>query len=160
MDPRISLYNHSMNLFQHIKQSVLGVPVILFGVGLVFFGIGAGLTYHQLIFRQDAIQVAGEVISLSERCDDDGCAYYPTARFTTSEGETVYYHSNYGSSPPEYDVGEGVTIFYKSENSEKAIIAGEGGILRIIFMGVGGVIILAGLIFFANNLKTSYMGDN
>ena len=83
----------------------------------------------------------------------------PPRVLPTMEGETVYYSSNFGSSPPEYDVGEGVTVFYKSENPEKAIIAGEGGILRIIFMGVGGVIILAGLIVFANNLKTSYLNE-
>lgn len=135
----------------------MGGPVFLFFIGFIFFGIGAGLTYHQLIFRQDALQVPGIVISLSENCDDDGCAYSPVVRFMTLEGETAFYHSSFGSYPPQYDVGETVAIFYKSANPEKAIIAGEGSILRFIFMGVGGVIILAGLIFFAANLKNSYL---
>jgi hypothetical protein len=52
-----------------------------------------------------------------------------------------------------------VAIFYKAENPAKAIIAGEGGILRFIFMGIGGVIILAGLLFFASNLKNSYINE-
>ena len=146
-----------MNLFQRIKQSILGGPAILFLIGFILFGIGGGLTYHQIIFRQDAIQVPGEVINLSESCDDEGCVYRPTVRFTTLEGSTVFYHSDFGSYPPEYDIGELVTIFYKSENPEKAIIAGEGGILRFIFMGVGVAIILAGLIFFAINLKNSFL---
>ena len=72
-------------------------------------------------------------------------------------GETVFYHSTYGSNPPEYKVGEVVTIFYKSENPEKAIIAGEGGVFRIIFMGVGGVILLAGIILFGVNLYNSFL---
>ena len=81
-------------------------------------------------------------------------------RFTTLKGETAYYHSTYGSSPPEYDVGDTVNIFYKSENPAKAIIAGEGGVLRFIFMGIGGVITLIGLIVFAVNLKNSYLTED
>ena len=146
-----------MNLFQQIKQSILGAPVILFLIGFITFGIGGGLTYHQIIFRQNAIQVPGEVINLSESCDDDGCAYRPTVRFTTLEGETVFYNSNYGSYPPEYEVGENVAVLYKSKNPKKAIIAGEGGILRFIYMGVGGAIILVGLIIFAVNLRNNIL---
>lgn len=148
-----------MDLFKRIKQAFLGGPVFLFFIGLIFFGIGAGLTYHQIIFRQDALQVPGEVISLSESCDDDGCAYSPVVRFTTLKGETAFYHSSFGSYPPEYDISESVSIMYKSDNPDKALIAGEGGVLRFIFMGVGGVIILAGLIFFASNLKNSYLAE-
>ncbi len=146
-----------MKLFQRVKQSLSGAPIILFLVGLVFFGAGAGLTYHQFIFKMDALQAAGEVISLSESCDDDGCYYYPVVRFSTHTGESVSYQSSFGSNPPEYEVGEAVAIFYKPENPEKAIIAGEGGILRIVFMGVGGVILLAGVIFFGVNLHHSYL---
>lgn len=144
-----------MNLFTRIKQSLLGGPIILFFIGLIFFGVGGGMTYYQIVFRQDALQAPGEVISLSENCDDEGCAYSPVVRFTTREGETIYYDSTFSSNPPEYQIGEKVVIFYKSENPEKAIIAGEGGVLRFIFMGVGGLIILAGLIFFSFNLRNS-----
>jgi len=144
-----------MNLFTRIKQSLLGGPIILFFIGLIFFGVGGGMTYYQIVFRQDAIQAQGEVISLSENCDDEGCAYSPVVRFTTLEGETIYYDSTFSSNPPEYQIREKVVIFYQSENPQKAIIAGEGGVLRFIFMGVGGLIILAGLVFFSVNLRNS-----
>ena len=147
-----------MKLFQRVKQSLMGAPVILFIIGLPFFGAGAGLTYQQVLFRQDAIEVPGEVIGLSENCDD-GCTYSPVVRFITLEGESVTYYSSYSSSPPEYDVGEVVPILYKSGNPEKAIIAGEGGILRFIFMGTGGAIIIAGLVFFGINLRNSYLSE-
>ena len=146
-----------MNLFQRVKRSLNGAPIILFLIGLVFFGVGGGLTYHQIIFQMDALQVPGEVVNLSESCDDDGCFYSPTVRFTTIEGETVFYHSTFGSNPPEYKVGETVVISYKSENPKNAIIGGEGGLLRIIFMGVGGVLLLSGIAFFAVNLKKNYL---
>jgi hypothetical protein len=146
-----------MNLIRRVKQSLSGAPLILFWVGLIFLGVGGGLTYHQFIFKMDALQAPGEVVGLSESCDDDGCFYSPDVRFTTMGGETVFYHSTYGSNPPEYKVGEVVTIFYKSENPEKAIIAGEGGVFRIIFIGVGGIILLAGLILFGVNLYHSFL---
>lgn len=149
----------SMTFFKRIRQAFLGGPVFVFFFGLIFFGIGAGLTYGQIIFRKDALQTQGVVMSLSENCDNDGCAYSPVVRFTTQTGETAYYHSNFSSSPPEYIVGETVPILYKSENPDKALIAGEGGIFRFIFMGIGGVIILASLLFFASNLKNSYFDE-
>ena len=149
-----------MRLFRHVKQSLSGAPIILLWIGLVFFGVGGGLTYHQFMFKMDALQAPGEVVGLSERCDDDGCFYSPDVRFTTVGGETVFYHSSYGSNPPEYQVGEVVSIFYKSENPEKAIISGEGGVLRIIFMGVGGLIFLSGIIIFARNLNQNLLVEN
>jgi hypothetical protein len=146
-----------MNLIRHVKQSLFGAPIILLWVGLVFLGVGGGLTYHQFIFKMDALQAPGEVTSLSESCDDDGCYYSPVVRFTTDDGETIIHHSNFSSYPPAYKVGETVSIFYKSENPEKAIIDGEGGILRIVFMGVGGLILLAGIALFGVNLYKSYL---
>lgn len=144
-------------MIKSIKEAILGGPIILFAIGLVFFGIGGGLTYRQIIFRQDAIQVPGEVIELSESCDDEGCSYKPTVRFTTLAGETIFYHSNYGSNPPEYNQDDNVMIYYKADNPEKVIITGEGSIFRFIFMGIGGLIILAGMVFFALNLRNSLL---
>lgn len=148
-----------MNLFQRLRQSLAGAPLILFFIGLPFFGVGAVLTYQQIIFRQVALQVPGEVINLSESCDNDGCVYSPIVRFTTLEGETAFYNSTFGSYPPDYDIGEAVSIFYKYEDPEKAIIAGEGSIFRYIFIGVGSIIILSGLVFYAINLKNSYLAE-
>ena len=147
-----------MKLLQRVKQSLIGAPLILFIVGLPFFGVGAGLTYQQVLFRQGALEVPGEVIGFSENCDD-GCSYSPVVRFMTLEGESVTYYSSYSSSPPEYKVGEVVNILYKSENPGKALIVGEGSLLRFIFMGIGGAVILAGLAVFGANLKNSYLTE-
>lgn len=148
-----------MNLLRHIKGAFLGAPIILLLTGLAFFGVGGGLTYYQFVFKMDALQAPGEVIGLSERCDDDGCTYYPQVNFSTQNGERVTYESSFGSSPPEYEVGEAVTVFYKSEDPANAIIAGEGGILRIIFMSVGGLVSLAGMLLFGVNLYKSYLAN-
>jgi len=148
-----------MSLFKRITITLFGAPLILFSIGLIFFAVGGGLTYNQILFRQGAIQVQGEVIDLSENCDDDGCTYSPIVQFTTTQDEIVYYHSTYGSYPSEFEIGEVVNIQYKSDNPEKAMISGEGGLFRFIFMGVGGIIFLVGLILFALNLKNSILSE-
>jgi len=72
-------------------------------VGLGFMAFGA----HQIVttraFLADATPVEGEVIAQHESCDDDGCTWRPTFRFTDARGEmreaqTLYGASNYGWS--------------------------------------------------------------
>ena len=78
-------------------------------------------------------------------------------RFKTENGQDISFQSSYSSSPPEYDVGESVQVIYSLENPEEAVIRGEGQVLRIIFMFVGGIIITAGLGTFSANLRNSYL---
>jgi len=127
-------------------------PVLIILFGLVFFGIGAGLSYKHFNLQLNGEQTQGQVIGLSEQCDDDGCAYAPVVSFETRDGSTIYYRSSYASSPPAYDVGESVTVFFDPENPEKAAVKGEGSVFRVIFITIGGVIIIFGLYTFGKNL--------
>jgi len=131
------------------------IYVILFG--LIFFGIGAGLSYRQIIFRRTAVEVPGEVTGHAPSCDDEGCTYMSVVNFETLEGQSVSYTSTFSSSPPSHKVGEAVMVFYAPDNPQDALIRGEGIVFRIIFTIIGGVIILFGLVFFASNLKSSFL---
>ena len=135
-------------------------PIYIILFGLVFYGIGAGLAYRQRSMERQGVQVPGEVVSFVQSCDDDGCTYSPVVRFKTRDGQSVSYESTYSSSPPAYDLGESVQVFYSPENPEKAIIKGEGSVFRIIFMIVGGVIIVFGLSIFGSNIKNSYLEES
>ena len=134
-------------------------PVYLIIFGLIFFGIGGGLAYRQIAFERQGAQVQGEVIGLSQNCDDEGCSYSPVVRFNTQNEQTITFESTYSSSPPAYDVGEAVTVIHSYENPEKAIIKGGGLVFQIIFMIVGGVIILFGLLFFFFNVRDSFLTE-
>lgn len=140
-----------MTILQRVFKSFTNGPVYLILFGLVFFGIGAGLTYHQLQLGHQGVEVSGQVVSLSTNCDSDGCSYSPIVRFTTRNGQTITFESKFSSSPPSYDVGEVVTVIYATENSENAIIKGEGQVLRIVFMSVGGTIMAVGFYLFGSN---------
>ena len=145
-----------MSFIRKVLKSFIGGPVYLVVFGLIFFGIGSGLTYQQRTFERQGIQTQGEVTSLAQSCDEDGCTYSPVVRFKTQSGETVSFESSYSSSPPAYNVGESVEVIYSPENPEQAVIRGEGQVLRIIFMTVGGIVITIGLGIFSSNLRDSF----
>ena len=148
-----------MSIIRKVFKSFMQGPVYVIIFGLIFFGIGGGLAYRQIAFERQGAQVQGEVIGLSPKCDDEGCSYSPVVRFTTQNGQTITFESTYSSSPPAYDVGEAVTVIHSYENPEKAIIKGGGLVFQIIFMIVGGVIILFGLLFFFFNVRDSFLTE-
>ena len=145
-----------MNWFQRVLTSFLHGPIYIILFGFVFFAIGAGLTYHQFSLQREGAQAQGEVIGLSDICDDEGCTYAPVVRFQVPGGSTVTFESNNSSSPPAYDIGEKVTVLYPTDKPGKAIIKGEGLAFRIIFMSIGGIIMLAGLVFFLKLVKEDF----
>jgi len=112
--------------------------------GLVFFAIGSGLTMRQRTLEGQGIEAPGRVASLQESCDSDGCSYAPAVQFTTVSGESIQFISSYYSSPPAYEVGESVTVVYPPDTPSEAIIKGDGQILHIVFMLVGGGIAAVG----------------
>ena len=134
-------------------------PVYIIIFGLVFFGIGGGLTYRQLKFERQGVQVQGEVVSLSTNCNSDGCSYSPIVRFKAQNGQTITFESIFSSSPPSHNIGETVTVIYSLENPEEAIIKGGGQVFRIVFMIVGGIIIAIGLYVYMSNLSTSFLTE-
>lgn len=148
-----------MKVIKQIFNSFVQGPVFIILFGLIFFGIGAGLTIRQANLEREGEQAQGEVIGLSESCDDDGCAYAPVVRFTTRAGQSVTFESTFYSSPPSYRTGERVTVNYPPDAPEKAGIKGEGMLFRIIFLVVGGLIMAVGLGMFSTSLVRSFLKD-
>jgi len=150
-----------MNATKKIFQSFLRGPIYIILFGLIFFGIGAGLTFQQYIFRQGAVEVPGVVTGHTMgSCDDDGCSYRSVVSFETRDGKSASYTTSFSSSPPAYDVGEEVIVFYARENPSDAVLKGEGKVFRIIFTSIGGAIILFGMFFFASNVRGSFLKED
>ncbi len=146
-----------MSVIKQIFNAFTRGPVYIVFFGLIFFGVGAGLTYQQLILEREGVQAQGEVINLVTNCDDEGCSYAPVVRFKAQDGGTISFESTYSSNPPSHYVGETVTVIYRLEAPEKADIKGEGQLFRIIFMSVGGIVIILGLGMFFLNLRNSFI---
>ena len=148
-----------MAIIKQAFKSFMHGPVYLILFGLIFFGIGGALTYRQIKFERQGVVIQGEVISLSTNCDSDGCTYSPIVKFKTRNGRAITFESNFSSSPPSYNVGEVVTVIYSPETPDDVIIKGEGQVFRIVFMGVGGIIIGIGLYIFGSNFGTSLLNE-
>ena len=144
---------------KRIVQSFLRGPIFIILFGMIFFGIGGGLTYRQMVIQQNNLEVQGEVIAYTPDCDEDGCSYHSVVSYQTKDGIPIKYVSSFSSSPPAHEIGETVTVFYSPDNPEEAVIKGEGIIFRIVFMIIGGVIILAGFVFFSLNIRNSILSE-
>ena len=129
------------------SKQLLG-PLIFLLFGLLFFAVGSGMTMRQRTLEKQGVEAPGSVVALQESCDSDGCTYAPVVQFTTDSGQSIQFVSSYYSNPPAYEVGENVLVVYPPNNSDNAIIKGDGQVLHIIFMLVGGIVAMVGLFQF------------
>jgi Protein of unknown function (DUF3592) len=128
---------------------------ILFGLflafGLAFCGASLWAVRNTQSFVARAETAAGQVINLEYRHSTSSSSsrgtYYPVVKFKTATGEERTLHSNTGSSPPSYAVGEAVTVLYDPGNPFDARIKGFFSLwlLAIIFGALGSVFSLIGL---------------
>jgi len=128
-------------------------PLIFMLIGLLFFSIGSGLTVRQRTLEQEGVEAQGAVVDLQENYDSDGSTYTPVVRFRTRDGQAIEFVSSYSSSPPAFDVGESVTVVYPLENPTKAIIKGEGQLLHIVFMLLGGLVAAIGFYLIYSTIR-------
>lgn len=116
-------------------------------LGLLFLG-GAAIAYFVgASFREKAELITGTVtgFSVSVDSEDNSEAYCPLVRYTTRSGKDYTYDSNFCSSPPAYDVGEQVEIYYDPDDPGSGQIKGFWSqyLLVTIFSCIG--LPLAGL---------------
>ena len=130
-------------------------PAIFMLAGLLFFAIGSGMTMRQRTLEGQGIEVPGVVVNLQENYDSDGSTYTPVVQFKTSSGQSIEFVSSYSSNPPAYDVGESVTVVYPPENPADAIIKGDGQLLHIIFMLLGGIVAAVGFYLVISTLRAA-----
>ena len=132
---------------------------ILFFSGLLFGGIAAYLYYQQYNLEKNGLQVEGTVVALVESRDDDGTSYAPVVRFKTQGGREFEFQSNFYSSPPEYEVGQTVTVLYPPDQPGEAQIKGAGNLLIIIFGIIGGLELLIGLFMAGKTTLAAMQGE-
>lgn len=138
---------------KNIFNKQLTGPFFFLLFGLLFFTIGSGMTYRQRSLEKQGLEAPGVVVGLDESYDSDGSTYAPIVQFKTSSGQSVEFTTSYYSSPPSFKVGQPVVVVYSPESPEKAVIKGDGQILHIIFMLVGGVIVVIGAYLIYSTLR-------
>ena len=95
-------------------------------LGVIFLGVAAILYNMGNSFRSKAEQTTGTVtgFSVSVDSEDNSESYCPQVRYRTKSGQDVTYFSNFCSSPPAYDVGEKVELYYDPQDPERVQLKG------------------------------------
>ena len=129
------------------------VPGMIMLFGLLFAAIGSGMALRQNALEKQGVEAQGMVVALQDNYDSDGITFAAVVHFRTNSGESIEFVSSYSSKSPAYDIGEDVIVVYPPDNPAKAIIKGEGRLLLIIFILVGGCIMAVALFMVINTLR-------
>jgi hypothetical protein len=93
--------------------------VLVFGgIGLILLAIAGYVYYQEQSFLGRAELATGTVsdFTISTETDGTGRTYCPKIDFTTKDGQQVLYYANVCSSPPAYEVGQQVEVYYDPHN--------------------------------------------
>lgn len=114
----------------------------IFATIATVFGLVAGSVWwrtEKLI--RDGVRSAGTVVELVNNGKN---SYTPIVEFELPSGEMQRYVSNMSSSPPSYDVGETVRLWYDPADPSRVVLAGiDRWLLPAIF---GGIFVIFGAI--------------
>jgi len=135
------------------------------GAGLVCLLIALVFGVSTQLFLSQASVADGTVIG--PRNPESGRKYASTISFTTANGQAVQFTTSVSSSPPEFQLGQKVKIYYSPDNPEASarpdsflslwFLPGLFGLLALIFGGLG---IGFYMVDFLNRRKIKWLQTN
>ncbi len=119
-----------------MKNNFFGIFFAIFAaVGTLFCAIGFFSWSADQTIKRNGIKTTGTVVSFSSS-SKGGRA--PVISFMTQSGESRTYYSSTYSSPPSYDEGENVTLWYLPNDPDEVVLSGlDSWLLPGIFGGIG-----------------------
>ncbi|KIP96305.1 MULTISPECIES: DUF3592 domain-containing protein [Pseudomonas] len=111
------------------------------GIGALLLAVAIGIQVSRISGEAQMMRVEGSIVDV-----EDGC---PTVSFTTLDGTLGEYHSSTCSTPPSFDIGERVAVYYDPQEPERARIDSfeQNWIGSLIVGGIGAVFLAIGLLF-------------
>jgi len=92
--------------------------------GVGFGLVSVGFFLHTAVFVARSSITTGTVIAFEQHEDDaSGRTFSPVFTYAAPDGSAQTEHSNSGSNPPGFEVGEKVPVRYETLNPSKARIA-------------------------------------
>jgi hypothetical protein len=118
-----------------MNRSVYHILITVFTLsGLTFSAIAAWFYLQQSSLLPNTSSAQAVVIALApRRSSEGGTLYAPIIRFSSQDGKNHEIETTTASSPPDYEVGERITVVYPNNQPEKAIIKGQNNFFIIIF---------------------------
>ena len=127
-------------LTEHYKGLLMALACALVALS------GVGPLAHNLRLALTGVHTPGVIVATKwDGCGPSGrsCAYFPVVRFPLRDGHTVEVEGTIGSdNPPEFHIGQKVTVAYDPQRPTSMVIATWGNVLAPL-----GLIVLAS--FFA-----------
>src|ERR1700752_1051823 len=102
-----------------MKRTIASVGWIFAVIGMAFIAGGGAVAWRTQRFLDTATHADGVVVGLV-RSGSRGRSFAPVVEFATAEGRRVQFQSNISSSPPAYDVGEHIGVWYSPTASGEA----------------------------------------
>ncbi|WP_070884750.1 DUF3592 domain-containing protein [Pseudomonas sp. D1-3] len=111
------------------------------GIGALLLALAIGIQVSRISGEAQMTRTEGSVVDI-----EDGC---PTVSFTTLDGTLGEHHSSTCSTPPSFDIGERVAVYYDPQDLERAHLDSfeQNWIGSLIVGGIGAVFLAIGLLF-------------
>lgn len=124
------------------------VTLFLLVFGTIFVAIGLATCCESYWFVRHSVSAQGNVIELRlvTQTDSDGqesTGYAPVFTFIAQNGNPYTAISRSNSNPPQYKVGDSITVLYEPDNPSRARIDSflDLWFLPVIFGGIGAAFI-------------------
>jgi hypothetical protein len=141
--------------------------------GLLSIGLLTGAFFSYRNTRQwliDTDKATGRVIGIDKRQSVDrsndrdrySTAYYPVVQFSGPAGQSITFRSSVGSSSPDYQVGESVSILYDRQNPDSARVDAFMSIwlVPLVLGALGVVFMIAGFsLTFFDSVTYAYTNE-
>ncbi len=120
--------------------------LVLAGIGLLAVGVHQSRVLLRL--QSSGLRAPGLVTSLSSSSSSDGgVTYFPVVAYADAAGRRVVFRDSTGTNPPQYRVGDAVTVLYAPGEQGRALI--DRGVWNWLPSGIlyllGGAVFAAGL---------------
>ncbi len=134
-----------------IVARVFGAIMLVSAFGLL--ALGGSCCSRAVHFKKTAVQAQGAVVELKEGSSGGSNShpvYYPIIRYADTAMQEHTLYSGTGSFPPEYAVGDRVSVLYDPASPKEAKVNSftDLWLLPLILGIIGGTDLLAGLFLF------------
>jgi len=139
-----------------LSASISSFAIIPFMVGSLAVGYGCHLTLQTHQQLQPLVAANGRVVEnqlkshrkrIRKNESPSLSVYHPIVEFTAQNGKVVRFTDAVGTDPPDYQIGDRVSVLYHPQQIQNAQIQSWKRLwfFPTIAIGVGGIAILAGV---------------
>ncbi|WP_461087427.1 DUF3592 domain-containing protein [Spirosoma gilvum] len=127
---------------------------IMLLVGIVLVGISASLFSKAVVLIKSGSRTIATVDRLEKEKSKKGYTYRPVFKYNTISGQEVYYSYMFAASPPDWEVGEKVTVVYNASDPDNPVILTYFGAFgwAVIWLAVAMPLLIIGGGYFLSQL--------